>query len=288
MSLRNTLLVLQGMGALATTVPQCFNLAAHPASNLLDEQALVPCDPQAEVSNCCLESDLCMGNGLCLDLEEDNAFTIQGCTDQSWPEACLHGFRRSRAEIAQAYSYAWACRHSYKTPYCLGEDASCCADELNLVYLQQFSGIHYAGEPGQRPSEPDSDDGQPESPESKGGLEISDRIALGVGIGLPVLAIIVALGQWLFPGARLRFGLKRRAPRALDWPFARSGLELSDILPFRGSRYSQNSFRYDIDDADVTRYFDRADWSEDTDDRDFACDDSTWARRGSDSSWLMD
>lgn len=52
----------------------------------IDEQW--PCNPSAEASICCGVLDYCLGSVMCIDAGADNQFSIQGCTDVSWPGAC--------------------------------------------------------------------------------------------------------------------------------------------------------------------------------------------------------
>ncbi|KAJ3580545.1 hypothetical protein NPX13_g5 [Xylaria arbuscula] len=104
------------------------------------------------------------------------------------------------------YARIWQCRYGYTTPYCVGQNASCCDNEDGWVYLPRFSNIHLAGNTDF-------------VLRASGGMHVvmgdsgtSDRIALGVGISLPIVAVLVAVGQWLFPEARFWFWKKRRGP----------------------------------------------------------------------------
>ncbi|KAI1735043.1 hypothetical protein F4680DRAFT_318305 [Xylaria scruposa] len=205
-------LLTRGLPALTAATPACYYASGQTAISNPGKARLVPCDPAIEVSNCCAETDLCMGNGLCLGLNANNAFTFQGCTRPNWPEACSHGFGWPFSVMIAHYPYVWPCRFGFNTPYCLGENASCCADENNWVYLPKFSNIHLAGNTDYIIHDTRSavDDSVVEA-----ALSTSDRIALGVGIGLPFVAILVAIGQWLFPKAPLWLWKRRREPTKL-------------------------------------------------------------------------
>ncbi|KAI8950151.1 hypothetical protein F4801DRAFT_550464 [Xylaria longipes] len=201
------LLVAGGLPALAATTPSCHYASGKAAISNPGKAKFMPCNPSAEVSNCCFETDLCMGNGLCLGLNANNAFTFQGCTRPDWPEACSHGFEWPFSVIVGHYPYVWPCRFGFKAPYCLGENASCCTDENNWVYLPKFSNIHLAGNMDYIINDAG---GSVDNILASTALSTSDRIALGVGIGLPFVAILVALGQWLFPEAPVWLWKRRR------------------------------------------------------------------------------
>ncbi|KAI1748912.1 hypothetical protein F4782DRAFT_515106 [Xylaria castorea] len=91
----------------------------------------MPRDPAIEVSNCCVETDLCMGNGLCLGLDVNNALRL-GSHGLEWPFSVT----------VRHYPHVWPCRFSFKAPYCLGENASCFPDESEgrKPLLKKFSG----------------------------------------------------------------------------------------------------------------------------------------------------
>ncbi|KAI1271600.1 hypothetical protein F5Y07DRAFT_413398 [Xylaria sp. FL0933] len=139
------LLLIYAFAALAATTQTCYYITGEPFIQRPGRPKLVPCDPSAEVSNCCSEVDVCMGNGVCLGLDAFNGFTFQGCTQPDWPEACSYGFKWPDTIIRGFYAHVWQCRYGYSTPYCVGENASCCEDENGWVYLPKFSNIHLAG-----------------------------------------------------------------------------------------------------------------------------------------------
>ncbi|KAI3320833.1 hypothetical protein HD806DRAFT_218830 [Xylariaceae sp. AK1471] len=218
------LFLAQGLAAVAvTTPPTCYHASGEPAIPRPGRPRFVPCNPEAEVSNCCFETDLCMGNGLCLGLDANNAFTFQGCTRADWPEGCSRGFSWPNKLASGFSAYVWPCRYGYRTPYCLGVNASCCEDENEWVYLPKFSNIHLAGSmdyvspnSGRNTAAGKTGDAIGGDKAFKNGTAVSsihdnsDRIAWGVGISLPFVTILVALGQWLFPGAPLWIWKKRK------------------------------------------------------------------------------
>ncbi|KAI0858843.1 hypothetical protein F4860DRAFT_287263 [Xylaria cubensis] len=206
------LLLTRGSPALTAAAPSCYYASGQTAKSNPGKVGLVPCDPAIEVSNCCTETDLCLGNGLCLGLNANNALTFQGCTRPDWPKACSHGFEWPFRVMVAQYPYVWPCRFGFNTPYCVGENASCCADEDNWVYLPKFSNIHLAGNTDYIIHDTRS---TVDNIVADATLSTSDRIALGVGIGLPFVAILVALGQWLFPNAPLWLWKRRREPTKL-------------------------------------------------------------------------
>ncbi|KAK3936420.1 hypothetical protein QBC46DRAFT_357496 [Diplogelasinospora grovesii] len=68
----------------------CYRLDGLPYSKIRsDDGDWIPCDTNSRVSSCCSSKDYCMGNGLCLDAGANNYFSIQGCTDPSWPSPCI-------------------------------------------------------------------------------------------------------------------------------------------------------------------------------------------------------
>ncbi|KAF2971842.1 hypothetical protein GQX73_g1756 [Xylaria multiplex] len=104
------------------------------------------------------------------------------------------------------------CRYGYITPHCIDANASCCDDEDGWVYLPRFSDIHPAGSPEYMIR---ASGGEVAVQDVRGTFGVSEKIALGVGVGVPFVGILVALGPWLFPGARLWFWKKWKA---LDKP----------------------------------------------------------------------
>ncbi|KAI0505623.1 hypothetical protein F5B22DRAFT_515826 [Xylaria bambusicola] len=202
------ILLTQAFAALAATTRTCYHITGEPARHSPGRPKYMPCDPDAEVSNCCSEIDLCMGNGICLGFNAYNGYTFQACTHPDWPEACSHGFKWPNTIPSGFYALVWQCRYGYNSPYCVGENASCCEDEDGWVYLPRFSNIHFAG----------NSDYVIRASGGNGiieGSDVSDRIALGVGISIPIVAILVAIGQWWFPGARLWIWKKRKGPEKL-------------------------------------------------------------------------
>ena len=79
----------------------------------------IPCNPQAEVSNCCLFTDICYSNGLCAPGPGQTnwgptPYYTGYCTDRSWSNgtACPHicnnqagcEFHRSRCTLVDVHS----------------------------------------------------------------------------------------------------------------------------------------------------------------------------------------
>lgn len=198
------IILIYALAAFAAMPRTCYHITGEPVRQSPGRPKFIPCDPSAEVGNCCSEVDMCMGNGVCLGLDAFNGYTFQACTHPDWPEACSHGFKWPGTIIRGFYAHVWQCRYGYSTPYCVGENASCCDDEDGWVYLPKFSNIHLAGSTNYiiRPSGDNRDLG--------GDSSASNRIALGVGLSLPLVAVLIAVAQWLFPEARLWFWKKRR------------------------------------------------------------------------------
>ncbi len=68
----------------------CYRLDGLPHSKIrTDDGDWVPCDNTARISHCCSSKDYCLENGLCLNAGANNYFSIQGCTDPSWPSPCV-------------------------------------------------------------------------------------------------------------------------------------------------------------------------------------------------------
>lgn len=59
------------------------------------------CNPVATTSHCCSTSDMCLSNGLCMDLGGGNGLEIQGCTDQGWGSPC----QNACAGMVSLFSY---------------------------------------------------------------------------------------------------------------------------------------------------------------------------------------
>jgi hypothetical protein len=151
-----------------------------------------------------------LGNGLCLDLASNNAFSIQGCTDPSWPNPCANQFRQFLNAKKGGYVYVFACRRSFRTPYCLGVDASCCSDKSNFIFLPRIKNPHL--QDVQKTSNTGSElevpleEKQADSTGVEGDNEqlVLGRLTVAAAIVLPLLGIIVALCAWLCAGTRIR------------------------------------------------------------------------------------
>lgn len=182
------------------------------------------CNPDAAASHCCSSGDLCLDNGLCLDFGWDRLLTAQGCTDRSWPgHACVLAPGRRRRPPSSLPNvltlYMCAVSGPNDALYCAadgGDGPKCCFDGSERFQVPNFKTIVSAADPESRISVGGgggSGGGRGGVGGGRGGLSESDRIAIGVGIALPMGGIIVTLAQWLLPGIKIRWKkswLKRR------------------------------------------------------------------------------
>lgn len=82
-----------------------------------------PCDPTANISNCCSENDWCMSNGLCLNGISNQYFSEQGCSSSNWESPCrdicskstVRGKRTKRGE-SEAVRVLTRIIHEWKRP----------------------------------------------------------------------------------------------------------------------------------------------------------------------------
>ncbi|KAH7355490.1 hypothetical protein BKA66DRAFT_446566 [Pyrenochaeta sp. MPI-SDFR-AT-0127] len=100
---------------------------------------LTPCKPNADVSHCCREADVCQTNGMCFS-PGLGAIVRRGCTDRTWnspdcPNACIiDGFRSGDAVLTPCGSY---------NRFCCGDNKAartCCDDGSSNLTAQVAGG----------------------------------------------------------------------------------------------------------------------------------------------------
>jgi hypothetical protein len=161
---------------------------------------------------------MCLGTGLCLHLASNNAFSIQSCTDPSWPELCAGHFKQLLGPKKGGYKYVLACGRSFRTPCCLGADASCCSDNSKFNYLPRIKNPHMQSTP--KITAPSIDKkGSPvqEQTDASGEGANDEQLLLGrpnvAAAIVLLLGIIVAICTWLCVGMRNR---QKMTPGRLD------------------------------------------------------------------------
>ncbi|KAK3329218.1 hypothetical protein B0H66DRAFT_596815 [Apodospora peruviana] len=197
----------------------CYRIDGLPYSKIrTDDGDWIPCDNSATVSSCCSAKDYCLGNGLCLDAGANNYFSIQGCTDPSWPAPCVKT-PQCEKNIQDEYSFAFPCRQATNASfyYCCGQTAQCCNSTAEEDLLT-FPGVTEIARPTLLPaggdpsgtktvtvtvtSTPTGAIGTVLADSSQSGGADSKTLGIGLGVGLPVAAaLIVAL---VFFGCQMR------------------------------------------------------------------------------------
>ncbi|KAF2648328.1 hypothetical protein K491DRAFT_784133 [Lophiostoma macrostomum CBS 122681] len=122
------------MTSLTGLLPLVYALCYMPSGDLTNDQ---PCNPDADVSQCCALGDFCTSNHLCLPpnfLNSTGGSTVSlyirgTCTDDSWqsPEcggACV-------AELPNEGEKVWQCSSEY---FCC-KDQGCC-DDMTVTKLK--------------------------------------------------------------------------------------------------------------------------------------------------------
>ncbi|KAH8881898.1 hypothetical protein GQ53DRAFT_754038 [Thozetella sp. PMI_491] len=177
----------------------CYDATGSADKNLL------PCNPNDKISPCCSISDVCLSNGLCLDLGSDNSFTTQGCTDQSWASPCISNCKASTAASGTGlYPYLIQCNAATMQPrYCCGLDVSCCNATFNLPLFKSVSAApnlstsaassstaasSTTSGPASSATAPTGDSG------GNSATTIGVGVGVGVGVGLLVFTALVFLG----------------------------------------------------------------------------------------------
>ncbi|KAK3341883.1 hypothetical protein B0T25DRAFT_355425 [Lasiosphaeria hispida] len=181
----------------------CYRLDGLPYSKIrTDDGDWVPCNSDARISHCCSSKDYCLPNGLCLDAGANNYFSIQGCTDPSWPAPCVKS-PQCQANIRDEYSFIFPCRQATNASFyhCCGETAECCGTTKTEDFLS-FEGVTEIYRPSVLPASATPTPTPSESPSPDGTSSSSTKIlAIGLGVGGALaLAIIAAL---IFFGCRL-------------------------------------------------------------------------------------
>ncbi|KAK3693390.1 hypothetical protein B0T22DRAFT_505108 [Podospora appendiculata] len=199
----------------------CYKLDGTPYSKIrTDDGDWVPCDNTARISSCCSSKDYCLGNGLCLDAGANNYFSIQGCTDPSWPEPCTAS-PQCEHNLEAGYSFAFPCRMATNASfyYCCGATAQCCnttaeADmpvcqgvtELSRPTLLLAGTVPATGTatttvtvtvtstPGVMGSAVSSPDAASSS-DNNNTRTLGNGLGVGVGVGLALVAALVFLGR---------------------------------------------------------------------------------------------
>ncbi|KAN0072206.1 hypothetical protein V8E54_009935 [Elaphomyces granulatus] len=177
-----------------------------------DQLQLMPCDPNAKVSPCCNAPNYCLDNGLCLDTNTEgignNIFSIQGCTDPNWPPPCN---RYCQNPSPRSYINLLECQagpgYDY---YCCGSDISSCSNTAALVKIAAATWLSLPGggaatstltnpsttstspSTSLPPTPPTPTQGaiQPSSQQGAG----EDRsVAIGLGAGIPLAVLFIAV-----------------------------------------------------------------------------------------------
>ncbi|KAK3335241.1 hypothetical protein B0T19DRAFT_3333 [Cercophora scortea] len=194
----------------------CYKLDGSPYSKIrTDDGDWVPCDNTARISPCCSSKDYCLGNGLCLDAGANNYFSIQGCTDPSWPEPCTAS-PQCEHNLEAGYSFAFPCRMATNASfyYCCGQTAQCCNTTAPNDMLI-FQGVTEISRPTLLPNGPatgtaatttvtvtvtstpgvlGSAVSSPDASSADNTKTLGIGLGVGVGVGLALIAALIFLG----------------------------------------------------------------------------------------------
>ncbi|KAJ1326133.1 hypothetical protein MN608_09336 [Microdochium nivale] len=105
---------------------QCYDISGKPQPDI------VSCLPGNITSPCCGATDLCMSNGLCLNADGNQDYTIQGCTSSNWAEPCKKVCSESDKTDGSGMFYVGYCWDSNPSSgtndqWCCGHD--CCKNQ---------------------------------------------------------------------------------------------------------------------------------------------------------------
>lgn len=178
-----------------TVEATCYNSQGFPWTYSSEEPVAswVPCDPGAEVTNCCGPDDYCMSNGLCMDAVIDNMISQQGCTDKNWAGPCQNYCGGTQSDAAGLH-FLWRCDGQ---SHCCGNNRSttCCEDPgIETFVLEVGTNISHPSATNSNTS----NISEPISNSTSGAISSSTNdnrdLAIGLGVGIPLgLALIAAL-----------------------------------------------------------------------------------------------
>ncbi|KEZ46606.1 hypothetical protein SAPIO_CDS0423 [Scedosporium apiospermum] len=195
----------------STVDATCYRRDGNPVVPNKDIATWRECNPGAGVTTCCSEIDLCLDNGLCLGFGGPGVFYIQGCTDSSWPKSSCPAYCDG-PDDGYGNIRVWRCTDDGN--YCCGFN-DCCGDKTIARFSvpNPNSGAHPPIPGSTSPSSPSSaseqtqtrssvdvsaaDETNSSAPESvsAGSDDAALRVGLGVGISLGVL--LLALVGWI-------------------------------------------------------------------------------------------
>ncbi|KAJ2905182.1 hypothetical protein MKZ38_006088 [Zalerion maritima] len=159
-------------------------------SSRLGTSDVYPCNPDAPVSHCCRAEDYCLSNGLCLNAEDDNWYTIQGCTTEVWEGPCVNEFQNDNGS-EKVVIHVWACefKETKDVIYCLGESNCCDHDGAATVLLPRWTDVYRplaasTSRSSSASSTSTSEDDTTSASSSSSSDDQTLKIALGVGVGV--------------------------------------------------------------------------------------------------------
>ncbi|KAK4215434.1 hypothetical protein QBC37DRAFT_372065 [Rhypophila decipiens] len=123
------------------------------------DETLFACNPSDDTSPCCRANDLCLSNGLCLNLggHGDNSYSTQGCTDPKWGSPCLSRCGDKMLEFGLGmWPYPLTCcscnsvSASSLPEWCCWRGEKCCGWPETRFQLPLFKA---AGKPGSAATE---------------------------------------------------------------------------------------------------------------------------------------
>ncbi|KAK3392780.1 hypothetical protein B0H63DRAFT_515998 [Podospora didyma] len=213
----------------AADATTCYRLDGLPHTKIRpDDGDWIPCDSTATVSSCCSSKDYCLGNGLCLDAGANNYFSIQGCTDASWPQPCVSPTPKCKDNIRDEYSFVFPCSQATNASfnYCCGQTADCCTNNTNFL---TFPGATEIRRPTVLPPSGSGTSaaatvtvtvaaapGQGEFAGSTTPTPGSDSKPLWIGLGVGLALVAALVGLLVFFGCQLR--KRRKEPKAFPVP----------------------------------------------------------------------
>ncbi|KAK0726698.1 hypothetical protein B0T26DRAFT_671466 [Lasiosphaeria miniovina] len=170
----------------------CYDSRGYPQSGM---QPCFPNIPATGTNPCCGTVDLCLSNGLCLNLGADNEFTAQGCTNQHGTALALATAENGKDNI-NLYAYLVHCSGFH---YCCGFDRSCCNNSDSVFTLAKFTVINYPYSPTTTSSSLSST-APPSDNNATNNDDYKQKIITGLaaGLGVPLSLILIAGGCFFY------------------------------------------------------------------------------------------
>ncbi|KAM7187471.1 hypothetical protein V8F33_011211 [Rhypophila sp. PSN 637] len=227
------------------------------------DETLLACNPSDDTSPCCRANDLCLSNGLCLNLSDgDNGYSTQGCTDPKWGAPCLSRcgdqMLESGLDMWPYYLNCCSCHSVWMSPgslpeYCCWRGDKCCGGPETRFQLPLFKA---ASKPAGIPASAATnapDIGAGGGSADQNGSDHPKVLGIGLGLGLGLGLLLLASGVAFFTMSLRRrrkqdYHLKsdsvqNLAQMSLTRPGSRTTHSALSIptLPYNGSNTNTNT-----------------------------------------------